>query len=77
MAAGIQAENIISAAEMVVEAKGFSNGAQEDEIQRALLDVKESLAIGEPDKILSQSRRLRELLAATLGEGAGRAAQPA
>jgi len=64
--AGLQADNAISAAEMLIEdINSSATYPQMEEVQKALLRVKEALASGEADEILSRSGQLRDLLAAT------------
>jgi molecular chaperone DnaK len=63
--AGIEADNIISAAEIIMEELHNSHDdALLQEIWRAVLDVKEALASGQSDKIRCRSAELRELLGA-------------
>ena len=61
--AGIQAENTIVAAEIALrETSGSGTEEQAEEIERAVLKVKEALASGRCAEIASQSKDLRELL---------------
>ena len=63
--AGIQADSAIAAAEMLTEEFcSLCAYAQVDEMQRAVLGVKEALASGETDEILCRSRQLKDLLRA-------------
>jgi molecular chaperone DnaK (HSP70) len=61
--AGIQADNAISAAEMLME-EIYSLGAepQAEEIWGAVLKVKQALASGQGDEIRCRSAELRNLL---------------
>lgn len=65
VAAGIEADNAIRAAEMLME-ELHKSGTEEltEEIWGTILDVKEALASGQSDKIRCQSAELRELLGA-------------
>ena len=63
IAATIQADNVIAGAEMVLqEVGGLRTEDQEVEIERAMLKVKEALASGQNDRIISRSKELRVLL---------------
>lgn len=60
---GIQAENAIAAAEIALgEICGLRAEEQAGEIEKAVLKVKMALAGGQSDEIVSQSKKLRELL---------------
>jgi len=61
--AGIQAENAIVAAEIALqETSSLGKESQTEEIEKAVLKVKEALAGGRSAEIVSQSKDLRELL---------------
>jgi molecular chaperone DnaK len=61
--AGIEADSVISAAEMAMgELREYHAEALTEEVWRAILDVKEALASGQSDRIRCQSAELRELL---------------
>lgn len=59
---GIEADNIISAAETLVEEIHGLAQPQVEEIYRAALKAKEALASGETDEVLRRSGQLRGLL---------------
>lgn len=67
--AGIEADNAIRAAEMLM-AELHKSGTEvlTEEVWRAILDVKEALASGQSDKIRCRSAELRELLGVTYRE---------
>jgi molecular chaperone DnaK len=61
--AGIQADSAIAAAEMLMdEFYSTDAGQQAEEIQRAVLMVKEALTSGQPKEIMRQSKQLKDLL---------------
>jgi len=61
--AGIQAENAIVAAEIALqETSNLGKESQTEEIEKAVLKVKEALAGGRGAEIVAQSKDLRELL---------------
>ena len=66
IAATIQADNVIAGAEMALQEVGRSGTEdQEVEIEGAMLRVKEALATGQSDQIISRSKELRKLLGMT------------
>ena len=61
--AGIEADSAISAAEMAIgELHGYHAEALAEEVWRAVLEVKETLASAQSDEIRARSAGLRELL---------------
>ena len=61
--AGIEADNAISAAEIIMgELHKAHAEARAEEVWRAILKVKEALAAGQSDEIRCRSAELRELL---------------
>lgn len=73
IAAGIQAESAISGAEIALRELGDSRTeTQAQEIERAVFEVKQALAGGQSDKIVGQSKKLRELVGTVPGRGVGR-----